>query len=142
MKLFQSHISLMRIIDAVITITALIFMAAIFNISLRDVSQDFIGDFYILVKRVSFIAALCVVLLIADKRSRIITRTDIIVVVLLTCLIVIHFVVGGEASLLKIRMAYVYFLLYLSAAYIIVSRTNIPGLGDVQIKKLTFVVDL
>ncbi len=89
-------------------------MASVFNVSLRNVSQDFNDDFYILVKLASIMAALSVVLLIADKRSRIITRTDILVVVLLTCLTVIHFVVGGEASLLKIRMAYVYFLFYLS----------------------------
>jgi hypothetical protein len=133
-KLFQSHISLMRIIDAVIIITALIFMAAIFNISLRDVSQDFIGDFYILVKRVSFIAALCVVLLIVDKRMHIITRTDIIVVVLLTCLIVIHFVVGGEASLLKIKMAYVYFLLYLSPRILLSQGRIFPGWAMFKLK--------
>ena len=117
----------MRIIDAVIAITALIFMAAIFDISLRDVSQDFISDFYILVKRVSFIAALCVVLLIVDKRMHIITRTDILVVVLLACLTINYFVVGGEVSLLKIRMAYVYFLLYLSLRILLSKVRVFPG---------------
>jgi len=113
-RISDGHITFSLVVGAIASVAALTVISLIFSVSLRNVSQDLNGDFYMLVKRVMFIALLSIVHLITNKKTRIVSYNDILVVVLLICLTVIYFVVGGEASMTKIRTTYVFFLLYLS----------------------------